>query len=59
MVREDLDVRNGVNEAITRAFDLYQTYDNFLPSTDILDDQNVISATNSSEFIYIFLKAVR
>ncbi len=59
MVSLDLDVRNGINEAITRAFDLYQTSDNFLPAIDIFDQQNIVSATNSSEFIYIFLKAVK
>lgn len=44
---------------MTRTFDLFQTYDNFLPSLDILEDENINVATNSSNFVYIFLKAVK
>jgi hypothetical protein len=59
LVGEDLDIRNGINEAITRAFDLYQTLDNFLPDISILHDTNVQSANSSSPFLYLFLKAVK
>jgi len=37
LVPEDLDIRNGINEALQRTFDLYQTTDNFLPDMSVFD----------------------
>lgn len=59
LVPGDADVRSGVNEALIRTFYLFQPADNFLPEMGIFDIASQIQLNKESQFIYVFLQAVR